>query len=915
MAITLKENERSWEIQLIQEISAYVKDKPDFKIKCAGGEITINTGKQRMFPDVLLFGDKTQSLILQGWELKMPDVSISDISFVTDSWRKAENLGLTSTVIWNFRYAIFYIKNKDTNKFEVAKRWDNSYIISENRNDVMLYKADWLKTLFEVIDEVNRYFSLGSFRPLRTGDAFVNTTSEAFVLQNKNATAEYLKQKSQEDSIFSNYIDLWWDGASTEYIQDEKDAYVAYAKVILLDWVNKIIFAHIIRSRFATADKVTEITDEKTPQDALSIFAEITSKCDFFSVFHKLEYEENLPEIVWSQLIEINFFLCNTRLNSVEQTDMQNLLESTIQVSQRVIIGQYTTDYRLANLLVRIAIKNAKGYCLDPCCGTGTFARAFMNYKLEKSVTLDDVYKTVFASDRQSFPLQIAGLATTSKESINLPAIVFQKNVFDLNVGDTVNIVNPKDGKTLCIKIPQFDTIVSNLPFIDFCRHNTHDTSDLIAKNKVSTEVADKTKINVSNRSDYYMYIIFHLWKLLKNGGTTCVLTSNAWMATKAGSLFINALSQYFVIKGGKGRWFQNAEIITTAFILEKKCISLPSMSEKVNFYLLKIALSELENHTILNKAVGTVLQDKEIDSEIITRQNYSWKQIEEIRKLNLSFNACFHNIKWLIDNKSNFVPLGALFFVYRGAKTGQDNIFIPQSPDVVDKEYVSPMLKNSKRCVTLIAEPDNYFVTSDKTYSELENLGHTKTVQYFKQFEGHLNQSVLQHGDIWYNLKEAKKKFLLITSLNPDKRLFFAKFNEPTCINQRLIGFIPKVENLDIELCHALLNSIVGMLYIEASGFGRGAGALDLSKDKFADSFMLNPNLLSDKQIREILSAFAPLLKRKILPVEQELQQSDRQLFDMTVLKSYGMDKFYSEIKDSLLSMMKVRLGARTTH
>lgn len=917
MAITLKANERSWAIQLIQEISTYVKDKPDFKIKRAGGETTINTGKQRMFPDVLLFGDENQSLILQGWELKMPDVPIDDVAFVTDSWRKAENLGLTSTVIWNFRYAIFYVKNKETNEFEVAQKWDNSSLISENRDDVMLFKADWLKTLVEVIDEVNRYFSLGGFKPLRTGDSFVNTTSEAFILQNKNVTAEYLKQKSQEDSSLSNYIDLWWDGASAEYIQDEKDPYVAYAKVILLDWINKITFAHIIRSRFATADKVTEITDGKTPQDALSIFEEITSRCDFFSVFHKVEYEENLPEIVWSQLLEINSFLCNTRLDSVEQADMQNLLESAVQVSQRVIIGQYTTDYRLANLLVRIATKNANGYCLDPCCGTGTFARAFMNYKLEKGVSVDDVYKTVFASDRQSFPLQIAGLATISKDSVNLPAIVFQKNVFDLKIGDIVKIVNPTDGETLNIEIPQFDTIVSNLPFIDFCRHNTHDTNDLVSKNKVSTDVADKTRINISDRSDYYMYIIFHLWKLLKDGGTACVLTSNAWMATAAGSLFINALSQYFVIKGiiksGKGRWFQNAEIITTAFILEKRQISSPSMKEKVNFYLLKIALSELENRMTLNKAVGTVLQDKEIDSEVITRQNYSWEQIEEIRKLNLSFNVGFHNIKWLIDNKSKLIPLGALFFVYRGAKTGQDDIFIPQSPDVVDKEYVSRMLKNSKGCDTLIADPDNYFVTSDKTYSELEKLGHTKTVQYFKKFEGNLNQSVLQHGDIWYNLKEAKKKFTLITGLNPDKRLFFAKFNEPTCINQRLIGFIPKIKSVDINICHALLNSVVGMFYIEATGFGRGAGALDLSKDKFADSFMLNPNLLSEQQKKEIINAFAPLLKRKILPVEQELEQKDRKEFDTTVLKAYGMESIYNEIKESLLSMMKVRLGARS--
>ena len=711
---------------------------------------------------------------------------------------------------------------------------------------------------------MNRYFCLGSFKPLRTGETFVNATSEAFVLQNKGATAEYLKEISQKDSALSNFVDLWWDGASGEYIQDEKDAYVAYAKIILLDWINKITFAHIIRSRFATAERVTEIQDGTTSEEALKIFEEITAKCDFFSVFHRVEYEEHLPEIVWSQLLEINAFLCETKLDSVEQSDMQSLLESAVQVSQRVIIGQFTTDYRLADFLVRIATKNANGFCLDPCCGTGTFARAFINYKLEKGIAVDDVYKSVFASDRQSFPLQIAGLATVSKESVNLPAIVFQKNVFELNVGDTVQITNPQNGKLLNIKIPQFDTIVSNLPFIDFCRHNTRDKSDEIAKGKISSEIAEKTQVKVSDRSDYYMYIVFHLWNLLKDGGTACVLTSNSWMATAAGGFFINALSQYFHIKGiiksGKGRWFQNAEIVTTAFVFEKKAISDTAQSDKVAFYLLKTSLAELENKQILHKAVGTVLQNKEIDSSVMTRQEYTWTELAELRHLNLSLNVPFHSVKWLVRCKDKLIPLGALFFVYRGAKTGQDDIFIPQSPDVVDSPYVSRMLKNSKGCDTLIAEPDNYFVTSDKTYKELEALGHTKTIAYFKQFEDNLNQSVLQHGDIWYNLKEAKKKFTLITGLNPDKRLFFAKFKEPTCINQRLIGFIPKVKGLDIDICHALLNSVVGMFYIEASGFGRGAGALDLNKDKFADSFMLNPNLLSEKQNQEILKAFMSL-------------------------------------------------------
>ena len=52
-----------------------------------------------MFPDVILYGDRSQTVFLQGWELKMPDTLITDSEFINDAQRKARNLGLNSTVI------------------------------------------------------------------------------------------------------------------------------------------------------------------------------------------------------------------------------------------------------------------------------------------------------------------------------------------------------------------------------------------------------------------------------------------------------------------------------------------------------------------------------------------------------------------------------------------------------------------------------------------------------------------------------------------------------------------------------------------------------------------------------------------------------------------------------------------------
>ena len=86
------------------------------KIKSAGGESTLSVNKKSMFPDVLLYEDEAQTKILQGWELKMPDVPITDETFVKDAQRKARALHLDSCVIWNFQYVQFYIYIKRRQK-------------------------------------------------------------------------------------------------------------------------------------------------------------------------------------------------------------------------------------------------------------------------------------------------------------------------------------------------------------------------------------------------------------------------------------------------------------------------------------------------------------------------------------------------------------------------------------------------------------------------------------------------------------------------------------------------------------------------------------------------------------------------------------------------------------------------------
>lgn len=147
MATIIRRNERSWAIDLISKINA-IATANDLIIKRAGGESTISTGRgNTMFPDVVLYGNKEQSIILQGWELKMPDVPIEDETFIKDAQQKAIALNLNSCLIWNFTYAVLYIRG-EKNTFSKLKQ--SFALIPTDITAVAMFMYTSLSTLCEL---------------------------------------------------------------------------------------------------------------------------------------------------------------------------------------------------------------------------------------------------------------------------------------------------------------------------------------------------------------------------------------------------------------------------------------------------------------------------------------------------------------------------------------------------------------------------------------------------------------------------------------------------------------------------------------------------------------------------------------------------------------------------------------------
>jgi hypothetical protein len=938
MYTIVRDNERSYAIDIISFINS-VASKYNMYIKKAGGERTIsvknelnlkvaeneesvildkniNYVKKIMFPDVILYGDDKKTKILQGWELKLPDTLITDDTFIKDAQRKAVALGLKSCFIWNFTAGVLYTQN-DAGIFKIYKQWNNTNHI-RTRNDVEKYRNDWEKEISNILIEINEYFLSGDISGTSLGEIISDTVVSNILLRNKYLVADSLKKYTISDTIADAYIEQWWKEFEKEYSKDEPNKYLAYAKLIILNWTNRIIFAHLIKKYHNEAGKISYLSKHITIKQANDIFDEITKSCDFYSIFSELMYNYCMPLDTWLELIELNDFLCENGIDEIEQTSLQTILETTVSTAKRELAGQYTTPSGLAEILAKITIINLNGDVIDPCCGTGSISKEVLLYKKHK-IGIERSINTTWASDKYEYPLQVANISLTSPESINIPNKIFKNNALSLNNIESIDIINPINGSTIKIEIPLFDTVLSNLPFIPF---EIIKSDDVKLINDIIVEVKENTTYQLSQKSDIYCFIIFALHKILAKNGRAGFITSNSWLGTVWGKDFYKALNYYYNVDqihiSGNERWFNNAQVVTVILILtHKSIIKKPNKTDTTMFYVWKKSLDEISVDNELKSCIVTSsLLNKNHDEDVIKLSRYDNDTIENILKLNISLNALFHDVEWINCIKEDLIPIKDVFHIIRGERRGWDKMFYPEDGHGIEKIYVRKVLKNAKSIKSLIANADSDAFCCGESMDVLENKNLSGTIRWIKKFENELNnsgipliKSLARSKMFWYEMKDTSTADIC-TTMNPGERLFYAKFNEPTFINQRLIGLKVKENYSDIELNHALLNSIMGIFYIEAVGFGRGLGALDINKESINNAFMLNPNKITSSDREIILKCFKPLLNRKIKTTQEELNEDDRKIFDMAVLRAYGIEKHYEDIRTSILSMQKARLS-----
>ena len=116
-----------------------------------------------------------------------------------------------------------------------------------------------------------------------------------------------------------------------------------------------------------------------------------------------------------------------------------------------------------------------------------------------------------------------------------------------------------------------------------------------------------------------------------------------------------------------------------------------------------------------------------------------------------------------------------------------------------------------------------------------------------------------------------------------------------------------------DSILIHALLNSVASLFLLMGSGFGRGLGVTDLTKDGISQSYFLNPNVLNEEEKDLIISAWDKVSKSKIQDIYIQLDDEDWIKFNKIVLSAYGLEEnLYDSIKQSILNLLNRRLSVK---
>ena len=320
--------------------------------------------------------------------------------------KRARRLRVNSFLVWNVDEPVLYIQNEEGQPFEIGHRWEPLNI--KLRDEVQLREQEWRGRLHQILNDLNDYFARGILRSSLPEAILDATFVTRFLDPLKGPATNSIRHAANVSAKKQASFQTWWYENSREYGQapSRPIPFESLADIALTGWSNRIVFCHYLKQFHDKAHDIERISGPCSLQEALEIMSSISQTCDFLHIFGEVEGMHDIGQEAWMGLREFNTFLSDLKLQEIPTPALHAILDQMLEGTRRKASGQFVTPVPLASLLVHLTVEDRLSHVLDPCCGTGTIARAAYDLKRAVGLTPQQALSTVWASDKFRFPLQ-----------------------------------------------------------------------------------------------------------------------------------------------------------------------------------------------------------------------------------------------------------------------------------------------------------------------------------------------------------------------------------------------------------------------------------------------------------------------------------------------------------------------------
>lgn len=964
--------------QVISWLNEFLKEGSyPFEVASSDPSVKVEEKKTK-FPDVQIWLNRKANQGFGGWELKTPVTPVDDKELLDDAAQKARAMHADYFVTWNMRDAVIWRTphwTEEVSRVHRLKTYPPIHQISSPDDLWVGFKQELLKSRAkEILNDLSTLYKEGHLHLIEVDSTFfVHKLSDAvktlWPYIHNSLIAEIGKSSEFKNGLFDWAVK---QGIAT-YEAGEK-FFETVSRQIVYRLFGKILFYLTLR-RFRIDIPKLDLHGMSPAKvsEKLKEYFEIARQIDYQAVF-----EEDFPDLVpfpsggVEPLIKLLDDLNRYNFSHMPQDVVGNVFEKLIPPVERHALGQYFTNENLVDLITAFCSSSKSDKILDPTCGTGTFLiRSYDRLRNAGEKDHKKLLSQIWGVDIAHFPAELATInlyRQNIEDYANFPRIV-SKDFFEIKPGDTFKFPPPKPtGEPEFMideKIPQFDGIVGNFPYIrqELIEKRVKGYKSTLEKVLAQEwrgdypELFDNGKLKLSGQADIYAYLFFHTTKHLKDNGRMGIVTSNAWLDVAYGyelqKFFLKNFKIVAILESRCEPWFEESAVNTVVTILERCQEKDKRDDNNVKFVKIKKRLKELipwdiklsmQRWSGIDKLIHTIekagsehfkLKGKKFINTLkghatyendnfrirVLRQGELLKKVEDAGK----------TVKWgqylrapevyfeiLEKCKDKIVPVSNLADVTRGVTTNNVDFFYLKIQTIkhwiLEKKYVvGPVIYTPKEVPNIFIDTNSLqrylFICNDAR----KKLTTTNALKYIKWGESKkYNTSLTFKGrDDWYSIGEIKEDPCSLYYARQDIT-YRVVFNPDGIVaNDNLYRITPRNKSNNKLLC-GILNSALFYLGLEINGrINLGDGALKVQAYEIELLPLLEVDNISKSLKDSILKAFDKLLTRPIKPIFEEVKMKDRQALDSAVLEALGLNpkKYLKPLYKGLVEMVRERI------